>query len=83
MLLAVRRGGGGPTFPYSATSSDCQARTIHIMEAQVMLVSTGKAVEGLAVLRADADHKGEEQEPMGLMLRQEAGVTVIQLPEMR
>lgn len=38
-----------------------------------MLVTTGKAMEGLAGWRADADHKGEQRELMGLTLRQEAG----------
>lgn len=42
-------------------------------KTQVILVSTGKAMEGLAGWRADTHRKGEQQEPMALTLRWEAG----------
>lgn len=41
-------------------------------EAQVMLVSTGKATEGLAGWRANTHYKGKQQEPMSLTPRGEA-----------
>lgn len=37
-----------------------------------MLVSTGKAMEGLAGWRANTHYKGKQQEPMGLTPRGEA-----------